>query len=361
MLVEQLQFRHFRNLEAGCCKPGSGVNIFWGDNAQGKTNLLEAVWLFTGGRSFRGAKDAEMVGFGCEKAQLTLDFHAEDRPQQAEITIQKRRSASLNGIAQSSAAKLAGHFCAVVFSPVHLGLIKEGPEGRRRFIDAAYCQLRPAFFNTLTAYQRTLSQRNALLKSGYTAPIDSLLDVWDSRLAQIGSHLMQMRAKYVAKLAETASVIYDGLSGGKEQMELSYVATVTDTADYSAEAMQQSLFRQRAADVAAGFTTVGPHRDDMQVMIGGVPARLYASQGQQRSAVLALKLAEASLLKEVTGEQPVALLDDVMSELDISRQDFILHHIDGWQVFITCCDPSPVSRLAGGKTFHVKQGVITAD
>ena len=365
MLVTRLDFENFRNLETGSIRPVPGVNIVYGSNAQGKTNLLESFWFFTGGRSFRGAKDGETVAFGAEKASLRLEFYAAGREQEAEISIARRRSAVLNGVPQQSASRLAGQFCAVVFSPAHLSLIKDGPEGRRRFLDAAYCQLRPGYVRVLTDYQRTLIQRNALLKNlraGFGD--DSLLSVWDERLAQTGAQVFAARTAYIRRLAGPAGDIYSGLSGGKEGFALRYESTAGKEETTPAEArdrLYEKLRTGHAADLAAGFTTVGPHRDDLAVEISGLSARVYASQGQQRSAVLALKLAEASVLREVTGEQPVALLDDVMSELDISRQDYILNHIHGWQVFLTCCDPSAVMRLSAGRAFHVEAGRITEE
>ena len=357
MVVRELSTKGFRNLTAGDFQPGQGVNILHGDNAQGKTNLLEAIWLFTGGRSFRGARDGELPSFGGEGAHLSMRFHAGDREQEAALRIERRRTATLNGLDLPAASKLAGIFCAVVFSPAHLSLIKDGPEERRRFIDTAYCQLRPGYIATLSEYQRALAQRNALLKAIRKEGADpELLDIWDRRLAQSGCRVAAARTAYCQKIAAPAGEIYAGLSGGRETLCLRY--ETSGEKEGGAEALE-ALFRQRRqTDIAAGFTTAGPHRDDLHVEIGGLSARIYGSQGQQRSAVLALKMAEASLLREITGEQPVALRDDVMSELDVSRQDYILNHIEGWQVFITCCEPAAVLRLTGGSLFRLEQGRI---
>ncbi len=366
MLVRELSFEGFRNLHSGRWTPSEGVNILFGDNAQGKTNLLEACWLFTGARSFRGAKDSEMVSFDAEKATLGLSFFAQGREQEAAIAIQQRRQVSLNGVSLSSAAKLAGHFCGVVFSPTHLSLIKDGPEGRRRFVDSAYCQLKPSYIGTLTEYQKVLTQRNAFLRQcrendTFGAPQQEMLSLWDHSLAVAGTRLTVARCHYVKRLQPIAAQIYDGLSGGKEQLCLSWQTSV-ETQEVSAAEMAQQWLAQiegaRRSDRAVGHTTVGAHRDDLCLTIDGLPVRSYGSQGQQRSAVLALKLAEATLLKEVTGETPVAFLDDVMSELDSSRQDYILNHIDGWQVFVTCCEPTVALKNTAGKVFQIKQGVI---
>lgn len=364
MQVSRLTFENFRNLKPGYFEPGAGVNIIVGENAQGKTNLLEAIWLFTGTKSFRSAKDSELLAFGAGESRLNLEFLADGRKQEAQITIQNRRSATLNGVKQSSAVKLAGTFCGIVFSPIHLSLIKGGPSERRRLIDAAYCQLRPAYVKALSEYARILTQRNALCKarnSGEAAA--EMMELWDRQLAQAGCRIMHARQRYLQRMAPVARKIYQGLSGGKEEFDLQYTATVPilpeETPTEMAVKLYDALQRSRGADLAAGFTTVGPHRDDMDVLINGCSARSFGSQGQQRSAVLAIKLAEAALLEEVTGEKPIALLDDVMSELDRSRQEYILNHIRDWQVFITCCDPSPLAALKEGTTTYVKNGELS--
>lgn len=356
MRVTALQALQYRNIESAVLAPCEGMNILYGDNAHGKTNLLEAIWLATGGKSFRAAKDKELVRFGADSAQVALTFYGEGREQQVNITIRDRRRAALNGIALPAASRLMGRFCAVIFSPDHLALIKDGPEGRRRFVDAACCQLRPLYIKTLTEYTRVLSQRNKLIKaikSGEQREDALLLDAFDERLAQSGAGVRRFRTEYLAGLTPAAAEIYEHLANGREQLHVGY----SESAD-AAELLTQ-LRRARHTDLRAGFTTVGPHRDDVEVTIGGISARLFGSQGQQRSGVLALKLAEAKLLSGGYGEKPVILLDDVMSELDNSRRDFILNHMEGYQVFITCCEPEAITRLVSGKVFHVENGRIT--
>ncbi len=365
MFVRELTVQGFRNLHPGVWRPGEGVNILYGDNAQGKTNLLEACWLFTGSRSFRGAKDGEMVPFGEETAQLRLAFTAGGREQEAELTVRQRRQVTLNGVSLSSAAKLAGVFCGVVFSPAHLSLVKDGPEGRRRFVDAAYCQLKPGYVGALTEFHKALAQRNAFLRQcrevGREQTAGELLELWDHALAAAGARLTVARNRYLEKLQPLVSAVYDGLSGGREQLTLRWESPVRadGTPADIARCWEEAFHAARRSDLCAGFSTVGPHRDDLGLYLDGKPVKTYGSQGQQRSAVLALKLAEASLLEQVTGEPPVAFLDDVMSELDVSRQDYILNHIEGWQVFITCCEPSSALRATAGQVFFIKQGVIT--
>ena len=363
MLVRELRHDGFRNLHPGVWQPDAGVNILYGDNAQGKTNLLEACWLFTGSRSFRGAKDPELITFDRESAALELAFFAGGREQEATVTVRHRRQATLNGVTLSSAAKLAGVFCGVVFSPAHLSLVKDGPEGRRRFVDAAYCQLKPGYVGALTEYAKALTQRNALLRQCREEPVsggEELLELWDHTLAAAGARLTVARCHYLSRLEPLAAAIYDGLSGGREQLSLRW-ETKAETGGSAADIARswlRAMGQARRADLGAGFSTVGPHRDDLGIYLNDLPVKIYGSQGQQRSAVLALKLAEASLLQQVTGEPPVAFLDDVMSELDVSRQDYILNHIEGWQVFITCCEPSSALRATAGRVFQIKQGVI---
>lgn len=366
MLVRELTFEGFRNLHPGCWQPDKGVNILYGDNAQGKTNLLEACWLFTGSRSFRGAKDSDMLQFDREKAHLNMLFDAGGRQQEATITIKQRRQVILNGVTLPSATRLAGTFCGVVFSPAHLSLVKDGPEGRRRFVDGAYCQLKPAYIGALAEFNKALTQRNAFLRQWrdgetYSTTHEDMLSLWDQALAVAGARLTAARCHYIEKLQPIAAEIYNGLSGGREQLSLCWDSdayfpgcTVADIA----RRWVDKLTSARRADRGAGFTTVGPHREDMGILLDGKPTRIFGSQGQQRSVVLALKLAEASLLQEMTGEPPVAFLDDVMSELDVTRQDYILNHIHDWQVFITCCEPSPALRMTAGRVFQIKQGVL---
>lgn len=364
MQVSRLSFDGFRNLKTGCFEPAPGVNVIVGENAQGKTNLLEAIWLFTGTKSFRSAKDSDLIAFDSEKSYLEMAFDADGREQNAKITIENRRTATLNGIKQSSAAKLAGVFCGIVFSPIHLSLIKGGPSERRRLIDAAYCQLRPTYVKILSEYARILAQRNALCKARDTGNAAAeMMDLWDRQLAQAGCRILHARQRYVQRMAIAARSIYQGLSSGKEVFDLGYASTVRILPEETPAEMAMKLYEElrlhRREDFAAGFTTVGPHRDDMEVFIDGNSARSFGSQGQQRSAVLAIKLAEAALLEEVTGEKPIALLDDVMSELDHSRQEYILNHIQDWQVFITCCDPAPLKSLKNGQKTYVKNGKLS--
>lgn len=374
MFVERLATQNFRNLTDCEIFPCEGVNVIYGDNAQGKTNLLEGLWLFTGGHSFRGAKDSELPrldrekGCNMQSAALALDFFSEERPQKAVLNIDGgRRSSVINGVKKKNGAALVGKVRAVIFSPEHLLLVKEGPQRRRSFIDGALCQIKPGFAGGLSIYNRALQQRNALLKDMARYPeLRDTLEIWDMRLAKLGVTVMAERMQYVNRLIPRVKEIYSGISKGREEIEIKYSPSVKlDFEKFSHSGAEEiflaELKRTLHSDMRSGFTSAGPHRDDMDIEINGLSARAYGSQGQQRSAVLALKLAEAETLAGISGEAPIVLLDDVMSELDQSRQDYLLNHLHGRQVFITCCSPETVSLQETGKRFRVDGGVITAE
>ncbi len=363
MRIDRLQAEHFRNLDTLEISPCPGVNIIYGDNAQGKTNLLEGLWLFCGARSFRGAHDREMVQFGQEYAHLALDFFGQDRPQSAKLVLGQRRGVTLNGVSQESASKLAGTLCMVVFSPDHLSLVKDGPAQRRRLMDVAIRQLLPKYDRILSDYNRILQQRNALLKDlFYHEELRDTLEIWDQYLAQMGAVIVQARLRYVQRLQEQLGAIFQGLSAGREQLDLAYTGAVPFPEGISRGELQQLLLtelrRALPQDLRGQSTSVGPHRDDLELSINGKSVRKYGSQGQQRSSVLALKLAECAILKQVYGEEPVVLLDDVMSELDSSRRDYLLNHMQGRQVFLTCCDPGYFRTIRQGRSFHLQNGAI---
>lgn len=335
-------------------------NVIYGKNAQGKTNLLEAIWLFTGGHSFRGSKDNELIAFEQSFCKLSLTFFSEGREQKIDLTIQNgKRSFSINGVEKRSGADLIGKFCGVIFSPEHLSLVKNGPAMRRSFLDGALCQSKPSYAREFVLYQRTLNQRNSLLKEiAKNAADPSMLEMWNGFLAQRGIQVISRRKQMVEKLRHTAQEIYAGLSQKSETLDLLYESTVSRQEDCTEESFLEKLSAAEKSDLATGYTSVGPHRDDMEILINGISARLYGSQGQQRSAVLALKLAEAAVLEEITGEKPVILLDDVMSELDRNRQDFLLNQILDRQIFITCCDPGSIAHLQKGRLFFVEKGSV---
>ena len=361
MKINSIEIADFRNIEQLRAE-FDDVNIIWGENAQGKTNLIEALYLFTGAKSFRGVKDSELVRFGSENAKLKIEFESGGRAQKAELNIGNKRVATLNGIKKKSAAMLGDEIKAVVFSPVHLNMIKDGPKERRRFIDTALCQLKSGYKNLLSDYNRALLQRNNLLKDVYTNPeLDSLLYIWNTNLAKIGAKIIYQRLKYIEAIMPYIKDIYSGISGGSEEISVKYIGCADEVCDVAQieKKILKAFEENKVQDLQNKTTSAGAHRDDIDILINGVSARKFGSQGQQRSCVLALKLAEAALLEQMTGEKPIALLDDVMSELDEKRQDYILNRIKGLQVFVTCCDKEQILRLKQGKTINIINGRIT--
>ena len=361
MIINSLSISDYRNIDYIQITPSENVNIIFGENAQGKTNLIESIWLFTGCKSFRSRRDSELVRFEKDYAKNEMEYFAFGREQNAELIIDKKRHAKKNGIELKSPSQLIGEFYAVIFSPSHLSLIQEGPVNRRKFLDTALCQLKPFYAKGLAKYTHTLEQRNALLKDiQFHSELYDTLDVWDEKLSSYGAAVVSERIKYVKLLSENAQEIYYGISSGKEDFSIDYI---NNTGLYSEdpyeikEFLLKRLRETRRDDIYNKITGVGPQRDDLSIKIKGISARNFGSQGQQRSCALALKLSEANIIKEITGEEPVILLDDVMSELDLSRQDYILNHLENRQVFITCCDPS-VLNLSGSKTFQIEKGCL---
>ena len=360
MKINKIKITDFRNIEH-LETEFDDVNIIWGENAQGKTNLIEALFLFTGSKSFRGVKDKELVRFDREFSKLEIEFEGSGREQTAQIVIKNKREATLNGIKKKSASALGEEIKAVIFSPVHLTMIKDGPKERRKFIDGALCQIKSGYKNLLKDYNRALNQRNNLLRDVINHPeMESLLYIWNNNLAKIGAKIVFQRLKYIEAVSPFAEEIYSGISGGREKIEIKYIGSADGVCDI--ETIEQNILKaldeNKVQDMQNKTTQSGAHRDDIDILINGKSARKFGSQGQQRSCVLALKLAEAALLEQMTGVKPIALLDDVMSELDEKRQDYILNRIKGLQVFITCCDKEQILRLKEGKTFNIESGNI---
>lgn len=356
----------FRNLSPLSIAPCEGINVIYGDNGQGKTNLLEAIGLFSGIRSFRGARNAQMIAYGKQLARLNMGFYSEHREQAAIMNVtDAAREVSINGVKQQQASSLMGKLCTVVFSPDRMTLVTGGGSERRRFIDAAISQSSPRFASTLYKYNQILAQRNSLLKElSFKPSLEGSMEVWDISLASYGAAIAAKRAAFIDELSDIAARVYDGISSGRERLALKYSCSASkDFSDMKLieENFISQLKKNRQTDMRLGHTSVGPHRDDMDIELGEREIRAFGSQGQKRSAVLSLKLAEAELLSQLIGEQPVALLDDVMSELDASRQDYLLNRLDGWQVFITCCDPGPLRLLNRGCVFSMKNGIVNRE
>lgn len=363
MYLKKAQIENYRNLSSISFCPGKEINVIYGDNVQGKTNLTEAIWILSGQKSFRGNKDSQLINKANpdEKAFIDADFYSCGREQNIKMSILKGRKVLLNDIPQKSASALSNVFSAVVFSPAEMQLINEGPSIRRKFLDNAISMLRPKYTSALNNYIRAVQQRNAVLKDvRFHSELSSMLDLFEENIAKNGAYIITQRKMYVEAVMKYLPQIYSGISSNRENLEIVYkISGVSNpNEECDAEKLRDMLYNARKDDIYTGTTSVGPHRDDIEFFINNDEVKIYGSQGQRRSAVLSLKLSEAEILKKHCGEQPITLLDDVMSELDRSRQDYILNHIKGWQVFITCCDPTTIENLNTGKCFKIKNGSI---
>ena len=346
MRLLSLEVQNYRNIASASLTPGRELTVICGNNGQGKTNLLEAIWLLTGGKSFRGGKDAELVRRGEPFAVLKAS------------TLRPGRTVSVNGGAVKRAASLAGSFPAVVFDPGHLSLVKGAPEGRRKFLDAALCQLYPGYLTVYRRYLRALQQKNALLRrspAGQERPYAekmALLEVLNTELAAQGEAIQQRRRAYLERLAPLACANYEELSHGAERMELRYAA------QFEPGGLAALLKARQNEEVRAGQSLCGPHREDLELLLDGQPARVFASQGQQRSVVLSLKMAEAAAAAAITGEHPVLLLDDVLSELDDGRKQYLLTRMREKQTFVTSCDDTAFLKT-DGEVYRMNGGVLS--
>lgn len=320
-------------------------------------------------KSFRGARNSQMIADGKKQAQLDLGFFAQKRDQRAAMNITpEKRETSLNKIPQQAASALIGELCFVVFSPDRMTLVTGAAVERRRFVDAAISQTFPRFANILSDFNKATAQRNAIVRTVQSADqLRAASAAWDAVIAPIGARIAKKRSEYAAELSEAAERIYAGISADREKLWVGYDCSFCGKGENGAlpevselaEEYLKKLSESAEADVAMRYTTKGPQRDDLKLTLDGRDIRVYGSQGQKRSAVLALKLAEAELLSRRLGEQPIALLDDVMSELDASRQRYLLNKLEGWQVMITCCDPAPLKLMDKGSVWNMAGGVIT--
>lgn len=364
MELESLTLADFRNYQDLTVTFSPHVNVIYGDNAQGKTNLLEAI-SFLSGVSHRTRFDRELIRFDKEHAAIKGQIHTGERQVTLEARLTKGRTRQLfvNGMKLKSAGELGSYFRTILFCPEDLSLVREGAQERRRFLNDCIAQLRPRYADALNEYRRLKEHKTRILRDFREKP--SLLDTLDEfsfGMAQAGAVLIHYRAHFLKRMQETAPPIHLACSGG-ETLSLTYetVSTVKDPLDNPRTILEQVWAHQvshREAELACSQCLTGPHKDDIAVMIGGLPAKTYGSQGQVRTAALSLKLAARDIFTEDTGEEPVLLLDDVLSELDPKRQEFILNRLGGGQVFLTCPEDDRLGDLLKGKVFHVQKGEI---
>ncbi|MBQ8763281.1 MAG: DNA replication/repair protein RecF [Clostridia bacterium] len=360
MIIKHHSAKNFRNIESISFEPHPEMNVIYGENGQGKTNIIESIWLLTGFYSFRARKNIQLISQGKEEAEICNRFYSHMREQTAEMKINKRKELVLNGIKEESPRVMMGKYFAVVFSPATLGIVQDGPSERRKLLDIALSLIKPNYAVVMSRYLRVLDQRNALLKKmGERCFENGYIEPWDNELVLLGTKIVKYRLDYIEKLSHLSGEIYRGISSGREEFAFHYDFSLENISE---EEIKQKLIadleKYREADLKRLYTNAGPHTHDLVLNLNGRDARVFGSQGQQRSCALAMKLGEASIIEEVTGESPVVLLDDVMSELDEGRQTFILNYLDNWQVFITCCDPSQLLRSKKGKAFEVIGGEI---
>ena len=365
MRIDRLELDFFRNYVHGEADFAPDVNVIYGDNAQGKTNLLEAI-AYLSGVSHRARYDGELISFGVDHAFLKGHVFSRERDfvLEAELHRGQRRVLRSNGVKLKNAAELSGVLQSVLFCPEDLYLIREGAAARRKFLDDCICQLRPRYAQALADYKRLHEHKTRILRDSEEYP--SLLDTLDEfslGMAKAGAVLIHYRAHFIKRLCQTAPAIHSDFSGRREELSLRYetVSTVTDPLAPPSELLPRLLEHQeshRAAEIASRQCLSGPHKDDLLVDIDGNPAKSFASQGQTRTAALSLKLAAREIFQQDTGEYPVLLLDDVLSELDPKRQAFVLNRIQGGQVFITCCEDDRLDQLLGGRVFRIVNGKI---
>lgn len=367
MNIQRLCLNGFRNYDYQWVDFAPGINVITGQNAQGKTNLLEAVFLLSTGRSFRTRYDRELVGFGYTAGEVLADVEARGRKQTVKMVLKPgvRKTITVNG-ARASTADLAGKFSCVLFCPDDLDLIKDGPAARRKLMDTAITQLRPGYGKLVADYHRLYEQKSAILKDWREKP--SLLDALDDfsdQMCKVSAQIIRYRAAFATRLDDVAKDIHDDFSGGRDSLCLHYttVSTVKDPMASAAEVYYDLCEHQeshRKAEIESGLCLSGCHKDDMEIIVNDMPARSYASQGQTRTAALSIKLAEREIHLQEFGEYPVLLLDDVLSELDPGRQEFVLNRIGGGQTLITCCEGESIASRTGGKVITVDGGKIFA-
>ena len=358
MFIKRLQMLNYRNYNALDIELCPNVNVFMGDNAQGKTNILEAIYYCAFAKSHRTSKDKELINWNGEHAFISVDVGRERLDKRIDISILKdgKKSIRINKIKIKKIGELFGNFNVVMFSPEDLRIIKDSPGVRRKFIDMELCQLNPKYYYNLVQYNKVLNERNILLRNRNTS--SEMLEIYDMQLVEFGYNIIRERIKYIESLNKYAEKIHSDITSGKEKINFKYISTIKDLENIK-ENFYTLLKKNRSKDCDRGITSIGPHRDDLTFYINDMNAS-FGSQGQQRSLILSLKMAEIALIKKVTGEFPILLLDDVMSELDNHRQLKLLESIDEEvQTFMTTTSLDHLSNLPPDlKTFLVKNGII---
>ena len=359
MFIKRLQMLNYRNYNALDIELCPNVNVFMGDNAQGKTNILEDIYYCAFAKSHRTSKDKELINWNGEHAFISVDVGRERLDKRIDISILKdgKKSIRINKIKIKKIGELFGNFNVVMFSPEDLRIIKDSPGVRRKFIDMELCQLNPKYYYNLVQYNKVLNERNILLRNRSTS--SEMLEIYDMQLVEFGYNIIRERIKYIESLNKYAEKIHSDITSGKEKINFKYISTIKDLENIK-ENFYTLLEKNRSKDCDRGITSIGPHRDDFFVYINDIDTKSYGSQGQQRTAVLTMKFSSLEIIKELTGEFPVLLLDDVLSELDFNRKKYILSTIGQIQTVITCTGIEDLYEYLDekAKVFKVKNGEI---
>ena len=364
MVVNRLELENFRNYKNAKTDFSDGINVIVGGNANGKTNMLEAVYYLTGAKSFRAKTDRELIRFGEDNALIGSEITSQERQQKirAELSSVRKKAIFVNDKKIKSSSELSGKLTAVLFCPDDLSIIRSSPVYRRRLVDNCLCQLRPKYAAALSEYRKLYEHKTRILKDGDKDML-SVLDEFNTRMCEVSAVLISYRARFVSLLEQYASEIHMDFSGGKENLKIAYktVKTIKDPFAKPSELitpLYEHMQSHKQAEFDAKRCLSGAHKDDLEISINDIDAKSYASQGQTRTAAISLKLAERNIHFKDNGEYPILLLDDVLSELDASRQDFILNRINEGQILITCCEDQNIFEKTGGRVLNIKNGEV---
>lgn len=357
MYVSSIELKNYRNYESASIHFQDGINILYGDNAQGKTNILESLYVCATTKSHRGSKDKELIRFQEKEAHIRMMVNKKgiDHKIDMHLRTHKGKGAAIDGIMIKKSSELLGMVHMILFSPEDLSIIKNGPGERRRFLDMELCQLDKIYMSHLTNYNKALNQRNSLLKQiSFQKDLIETLDIWDQQMVKYGENIIKIRDTFVREMNGIISSIHEKLTGGREHLFLKYEPSV------GTDLYEENLRKRREQDIRILSTGIGPHRDDINFLVDGMDIRRYGSQGQQRTAALSLKLAEIALVERRIKEKPVLLLDDVLSELDGKRKNYLMESISGIQTIITCTglDEFVEGRLMIDQIYRIENGKV---
>lgn len=356
MNIEKIQLENFRNYKKQEILLNKNINIIYGDNAQGKTNIIEAIFLCSMGKSFRTNKDKELINFGERFSKVKIFYTKKDREGNIEADIDDKKIFLVNGVKQNKISDIIGKINVVIFTPDNIDIIKDGPQKRRKFLDMMISSLKPNYLHILNQYNKVLEQRNNYLKQiKLENKSEELLEIWDEQLAKFSSQIYEYRNRYTEAIKTKIEVIHNSITKcGKDNEEIIKVKYISNGKDI--DSFKKALINSRKIDISRGYTATGIHRDDLIIYVNNKPVSVFGSQGQQRTAILSLKLCELEIVKEEIGETPILLLDDFMSELDVKRRTSFLENIKDCQVILTCTDK--IDIRGNVKSLYVKNGLI---